>query len=154
MKSMRLIAAACAAVLFTLPAFAQVTVTDPWVRSTVQGQVATGAFMKVVSARDARLIEARSAVAGVVEIHEMAMEKDIMRMRAIKALDLPAGRLVELKPGGYHVMLMDLKEQVKDGQVVPVTLVIESAGKRESVEIKAIARAATAQNDMKRKHGH
>jgi copper(I)-binding protein len=75
-----------------------------------------------------------------------------MRMRAVKALDLPAGRAVELKPGGYHVMLMDLKQQMKEGEVVPVTLVVETAGKRETIEVKAPVRAPTARSDMMKKH--
>ena len=154
MHIVRSAAAFIAALCFALPAVAQVTVTDPWVRGTVAGQMATGAFMQLKSARDAKLVEARSPVAGVVEIHEMAMENNVMRMRAIPALDLPAGRSVELKPGGYHVMLMDLKQQVKAGEVVPVTLVIESQGKRETVEVKATVRAPTARNDMMKKHGH
>lgn len=145
---------AFAALLFALPAVAQVTVTEPWVRGTVAGQMATGAFMQLKSAKDAKLVEARSPVAGVVEIHEMAMENNVMRMRAVPALDLPAGRSVELKPGGYHVMLMDLKQQMKEGEVVPVTLVIESAGKREVVEVKAPVRAPTVRNDMMKKPGH
>ena len=73
-----------------------------------------------------------------------------MRMRAVQALALPAGRTVELKPGGYHMMLMDLKQQMKEGEVVPVTLVVESGGKRETVEVKAMVRAATASGDMKK----
>jgi copper(I)-binding protein len=154
MTPLRLTGAALAALAIALPAFAQVTVTDPWVRGTVAGQMATGAFMKLQSAKDAKLVEAASPVAGVVEIHEMAMENNVMRMRAVKALDLPAGRTVELTPGGYHVMLMDLKQQVKDGEVVPVTLVVESAGKRETIEVKATARAPSARNDMMKKHGH
>jgi hypothetical protein len=82
-------------------------------------------------------------VAGIVEIHEMAMEGNVMKMRALPAgLDLPAGKSVELKPGGYHVMLMDLKKELKAGDTVPVTLVIEGADKkRETVEIKAPVRA-------------
>jgi len=153
MTSIRLSAALLAAALFSLPAAAQVTVTDPWVRGTVQGQMATGAFMKLQSSKDARLVEARSPVAGVVEIHEMAMENNVMRMRAVKALELPAGRAVELKPGGYHVMLMDLKQQVKEGEVVPVTLVIEAGGKRETVEVKATVRALTAREGASKKQG-
>ena len=141
-----------ASLLLALPAAAQVTVTDPWVRGTVSGQMATGAFMKLTSARDAKLVEARSPVAGVVEIHEMALENNVMRMRAVPALPLPAGRTVELKPGGYHVMLMDLKQQMKEGEVVPVTLVVETAGKRETIEVKAPVRAPTARNEMMKKH--
>jgi copper(I)-binding protein len=153
-KSMRHGATACVIALLTLPAVAQVTVTDPWVRATVQGQTATGAFMKLQSAKDARLVEARSPVAGVVEIHEMAMDNNVMRMRAVQSLELAAGRVVEMKPGGYHVMLMDLKQQVKEGETVPVTLVLETAGKRELIEVKAAARTAAARNDMMKKHGH
>jgi copper(I)-binding protein len=148
MTALRCSLAALATLLFALPVAAQVTVTDPWVRGTVAGQMATGAFMKLQSAKDARLIEASSPVAGVVEIHEMAMENNVMRMRAVNALALPAGRAVELKPGGYHVMLMDLKQQMKEGEVVPVTLVVESAGKRETIEVKAAVRAPTARKDM------
>ncbi len=150
---LRLMTALGAALFFTLPALAQVSVTDPWVRGTVPGQMATGVFMQLKSAKDAKLVEARSPVAGVVEIHEMAMQNNVMKMRAIPALELPAGRTVELKPGGYHVMLMDLKRQVKEGETVPVTLVIESGGKRDLVEVKAPVRAPTARNDMK-KHAH
>ena len=147
-------ALAAAALLVALPAAAQVTVTDPWIRGTVQGQMATGAFMKLQSAKDARLVEATSPVAGVVEIHEMALDNNVMRMRAVKAVSLPAGRVVELKPGGYHVMLMGLKQQMKEGEVVPVTLVVESGGKRETIEVKAPVRAPTARSDMMKKHGH
>ena len=66
---------------------------------------------------------------------------------------LPAGRTVDLKPGGYHVMMMDLKQQMKDGDVVPVTLVVESGGKRETIEVTAKVRAATASGDMLKKDG-
>jgi len=150
MKSIRYAAAVCAALSFALPAAAQVIVSDPWIRGTVPQQMATGAFMQLKSAKDAKLIEARSPAAGVVEIHEMKMENNVMRMRAVQALALPAGRTVELKPGGYHMMLMDLKQQMKEGEVVPVTLVVESGGKRETVEVKAMVRAATASGDMKK----
>ena len=105
--------------LAALPAFAQVSVKEPWVRATVAQQKATGAFMQITSAQDARLVEAKSPVAGVVEVHEMVMEKDVMKMRAVPGLDLPAGKSIELKPGGYHVMLMDLKQQMKVGDSVP-----------------------------------
>ena len=124
------------------PAFAQVTVSDPWVRATVPAQKATGAFMQLTAAQDARLVEIKSPVAAVIEIHEMAMEKDIMMMRALPAgLPLPAGKSVELKPGGYHVMLMELKGQIKEGDSVPLTLIIQGKdGKRITTEIKAPAR--------------
>ena len=96
------------------PVAAQVKVGDPWVRATVPQQKATGAFMSLTAEKGTRLVEAKSPVAGVVEIHEMAMENNVMKMRAVPGLDLPAGKPVELKPGGYHVMLMDLKGRKKD----------------------------------------
>lgn len=154
MRSIRYAAAVCAALSFTLPAAAQLIVSDPWIRGTVPQQMATGAFMQLKSAKDAKLVEARSPAAGVVEIHEMTLENNVMRMRAVQALALPAGRTVELKPGGYHMMLMDLKQQMKEGEVVPITLVLESGGKRETLEVKATVRAATASADMQKKRGN
>lgn len=110
--------------------WAQVDVSGAWVRATVLGQMGTGAFMTLRAATDTRLVGAASAVAGVVEIHEMTMEGNVMRMRAIPALDLPAGRNVELKPGGFHVMLMDLKRPLKDGEKIAVDLQLETVDKR------------------------
>lgn len=124
-------------------AFAQsaVEIQNPWVRATVAQQKATGAFMTLTAKADSRLVEVSSPVAGVAEIHEMAMDKDVMKMRQVAGLPLPAGKPVELRPGSYHVMLLDLKAQVKAGDVVPVTLVFEGKdGKRESVEVKAPAK--------------
>ena len=117
---------------------AQTTVKEPWVRGTVPQQKATGAFMHLTSAQGGKLVSASSPSAGVVEIHEMAMEGSTMKMRAIPGLDLPAGKSVELKPGGYHVMLMDLKAPLKEGESVAITLVVEGKdGKKESIEVKA-----------------
>ena len=137
-------------------AVAQVVVKDPWVRATVPQQKATGAFMQLETRLATRLIEARSPLAGVVEIHEMKMENNVMKMRQVDGLDVPAGKAVELKPGGYHVMLMDLKEQIKEGASVPVTLVFEGADKkRETVEVKATVRSLTGAAAKKDPHeGH
>lgn len=119
-------------------AHAQVTVTDPWVRATVPQQKATGFFVQLQSATDSKLVAASSPITPVVEVHEMTMQDNVMKMRQIPAVELPAGKTVELKPGGYHVMLMDLKEQVKAGDTIPVTLVFEGKdGKRQSMEVKA-----------------
>jgi copper(I)-binding protein len=97
------------------------------------------------SAQDAKLISAKSAVAGVVEVHEMAMDAGVMKMRAVDGLALPMGKAVDLKPGGYHVMLMDLKSQLKDGDAVPLTLTFETKdGKRQTMEVKATARSMSA----------
>ena len=148
-------AAVFAATTFALPVHAQVSIKDPWVRATVSQQKATGAFMQITSTQDARLVEARSPVAGVVEVHEMTMEKDVMKMRAVPALDLPAGKAVELKPGGYHVMLMDLRQQMKAGDTVPLTLVVEGKDKkRSSVEVKATVKPLAAATPAKTDHQH
>ena len=142
------------ALFLSVAASAQVTVKDAWVRATVAQQKATGAFMQLESKQDAKLVSAQSPVAGVVEVHEMAMDGGVMKMRAVPNLALPAGKAVELKPGGYHVMLMDLKGQVKDGDTVPVTLVVEGKdGKRQTIEVKAPARTAAAPA-MKHGEGH
>ena len=135
-------------------AHAQTTVAEPWVRGTVAQQKASGLFARITSAQGGRLVSASSPVAGVIEIHEMAMSGDVMKMRALpNGLDLPAGKAVELKPGGYHVMLMDLKQQLKAGDTVPVTLVIEGADKkRETVEIKAPVRAMNPAAAPQHKH--
>ena len=142
---MKKLALAALVGLCTLPALAEVTVAEPWVRATVPAQKATGAFMHLKSDADARLVSAASPVAGVVEIHEMALENNVMRMRQIRGLDLPAGKAVELKPGGYHVMLMQLKGPLNVGDTVPITLVFEGPDKaRESIEVKASVHALTA----------
>lgn len=134
--------AVLAASLLAVCAHAQVTVKDAWVRATVPQQKATGAFMQLQAGKDSRLISATSPVTPAVEVHEMVMQDNVMKMRQVPGIDLPAGKIVELKPGGYHVMLMDLKQQVKEGDVVPITLVVEGKdGKRESVEVKAPVRA-------------
>lgn len=122
------------------PAQAQVSVKLPWVRATVPSQQATGAFMQLSSRQDVTLVMASSPVAGVVEVHEMKMENDIMTMRPVTALALAAGQTVEFKSGGYHLMMMDLKKQIKTGDEVALTLVFENAqGKRETVAVKAVA---------------
>ena len=134
-------------------ALAQTAVKDPWIRGTVAQQKATGMFAQITSKACGKLVSASSPVAGVVEIHEMAMDGNVMKMRALPAgLDLPAGKAVDLKPGGYHVMLMDLKQQLKEGESVAVTLVVEGKdGKKETIELKAPVKALNAPA-MQHKH--
>ncbi|HNK18661.1 MAG TPA: copper chaperone PCu(A)C [Piscinibacter sp.] len=132
---------------------AQTSVKDGWVRSTVEPQKATGAFMQITSPQGGKLVGAQSPVAGVTEVHEMAMEGNVMKMRAVSALELPAGKAVELKPGGYHVMLMDLKQALKAGETVPLTLTVEGKdGKRETVELKLPVKAAAAAPAAQHEH--
>ena len=153
-----LTAAAAAALLLSSPAWAQVEVSQPWVRATVAQQKATGAFLQLKAKTDSRLVEVRSPAAGIVEVHEMMMEGSVMKMRAVESLDLPAGKTVELKPGSYHIMLMDLKNPIKAGEAVPLTLVFEGRDKkRETVEVKAEARQRgmpAAAGAVKDEHKH
>ena len=106
---------------------AAVRVEGAWARATVQGQKGTGAFMNITAKEGTRLVGVSSPVAGVAEVHEMKMENDIMKMRAVPGLDLPAGQTVSLKPGGYHLMLMDLKAPLMKDSTVPVTLMFKDA---------------------------
>jgi len=129
----------------TSGALAEVTVTQPWVRGTVAPQKATGAFMTLKSTSDAKLIAASSPTAKQVEFHEMAMVNNVMRMRPVAEVALPAGKDVVLKPGGYHVMLMGIQHQLKQGDVVPITLTVRGAdGKTQTIEVQAQVRDLTA----------
>lgn len=139
---------ACGAALLAsaMAAQAQVTVTEAWVRATVTQQTATGLFAKLSSPTAARVVAVATPVAGVAEIHEMRMDGDQMRMRALSdGLELPAGKTVELKPGGYHVMLMDLKRPLSAGDTVDLELTVQrSDGRTEKLSIKAPVRALGA----------
>lgn len=122
-----------------------VQVTDAWARATVPGQKVAGAYMQIVSAVDAKLVGVGSPVAGSAEVHWMKMEGGIMRMRAIDALDLPAGEVVELAPGGYHIMLFGLKQPLTAGERLALTLEFEtSAGGKLQVPVSAEIRARAA----------
>jgi copper(I)-binding protein len=105
-------------------------VSNPFTRATPPGAKVAGAFMSIANqGKEAdRLVSASSPVAGLVEIHEMVMDGGLMKMRAVKGIDLKPGATVELRPGGYHVMLQDLKQPLKDGDQIPLTLTFEKGG--------------------------
>ncbi|HQZ45213.1 MAG TPA: copper chaperone PCu(A)C [Usitatibacteraceae bacterium] len=126
-------------------AWAGVTVTEAWVRATVPAQTATGAFMKLKASEDVTLFNAASAAARIVEVHEMTMAGNVMAMRAVDDVALPAGKTVEFRPGGYHVMLIDLVRPLAKGDHVPITLTfVDRNGKKSKLEIKAEVRAMGA----------
>jgi periplasmic copper chaperone A len=134
--------------LFSLQIMAQtapeIKIEGAWVRGTAEGQSGTGAFMTLTAKEPMRLVGVASPVAGTAEIHEMKMENDVMKMRAITSLDLPAGKAVEIKSGGYHLMLMDLNQTLKYGATVPVTLTFADAqGKqtKQTVQMPVAFRA-------------
>ena len=130
--------------LLSASALAQVSVSDPWIRATVPAQKVTGAFMKLQSAAPARLVGVQTEVAGRAELHEMAMDGQTMRMRRVESIELPAGKPVNLASGGYHVMLFELKRQVKEGESVELTLLVaDAAGKRQDVKVKVPVKPLT-----------
>lgn len=120
------------------------TVSNPWVRATVPAQQVTGAFMTLIASVDLRLVAVSSPQAGIVEIHQMSMENNVMQMRALpEGIALPKGKAVELKPGGYHLMVMNLKQPMQLGAWLPLTLTVETKDKKRSTvvvsaEVKAL----------------
>ena len=132
-----------------------VDVKDAWVRASVQGQKATGAFMQLTASQPTTLVGVASPVAGVAEVHEMKMDGDVMRMRALpQGLPLPAGQPVALTPGGYHVMLMDLKATLPKDSTIPLTLTFKDAkGVESRVELK-LPVATTAPGGAAAPAGH
>jgi copper(I)-binding protein len=133
---------------------AQVEVSDAWVRATGQGQKATGVFMNLTAKKATRLVGVKADLTGSAEVHEMKMDKDVMKMQAVKALDLPAGQTVALKPGSYHVMLMDLKAPVAEDSHVVLTLLFEdAAGVKTQKEVKAVAKKMGMGGKDKPQHG-
>ena len=144
---------ALAALVLALGAHAQTTVKEAWVRGTVASQKSTGLYAQIASPGGGKLVAVSSPLAGAAEIHEMEMDGNVMRMRVLPAIELPAGKTVELKPGGYHVMLLELKQELKAGETVPLTLVVEGAdGKRENIDIKATVKAQAESAQPMHKH--
>ena len=135
----------------------EVRVKDAWIRGTVQGQNATGAFMELTGKSNARLVGAASPVAKTVEVHNMTVENGVMKMFPVEGVDLPAGKTVKLAPGGYHVMLMDLQKPLNAGDKVPLKLTFELANKkRETVDLTIDVRdvKGSAKPESKGHHGH
>jgi copper(I)-binding protein len=128
------------------------SVSEPWARATVPGQKAAGVFMRLDSATGTRLVSVSSPVAAFGQVHEMRMEGDIMKMQALKnGLEVPVGKTVELKPGGYHIMLMDLKMPLQKDTTIPLALVFVDAKGLESrteltVPVRAMGQMAPAQH--------
>ena len=120
-----------------------VQIENAYTRSTVPGQMAAGGFMKIENKGPVdQLISASSPVAGEVQLHEMAMEGNVMKMREVKEVVLPAGGAVELKPGGMHLMFINIKAPLTAGETVPVKLKFAKAGE---VEVKMPVNAMGAQ---------
>lgn len=154
--SLALIAASTALAAHAMkPQPPAVQVEGAWVRATVQGQSGTGGFMRLKSSRDLTLLGFRTPVAGTAELHEMAMQGDVMRMRPVEALPLPAGRSVELKPGGHHLMLMDLKRPLSAGSTVRLVLKLKAGdGKTLEQAVNVPVRASAPAGGQGSADGH
>ena len=147
----------CAAAALAQSTAPLVQVEDAWARASVAGQKASGAFMRLTAREPLSLVGGSSPVAGAVEVHEMKLDGDVMRMRALPSLDLPAGKAVEFKPGGYHLMLQDLKAPLQRDTQVPVTLLLrEAQGAERKLELQLPVRAAapSAGSATKMDHSH
>jgi copper(I)-binding protein len=130
--------AAAAALCCAAGCGAQVTAGNAWARATAPGQTIAGAYLKITSTTPSYLVGGSSPVAKAVEIHEMTMENNVMKMRPVSRVELPAGTPVELKPGGYHLMLVDVARPLVKGDSVPLTLIVEDkGGRRHTVEVNA-----------------
>jgi periplasmic copper chaperone A len=119
-----------------------ITIVHPYARATAAGQPTGGGFMKVANAGgNDKLLSVSAEVSKSVELHEMKMEGDVMKMRQVEGIELQAGKTVELKPGGYHVMFIGLKAPLKAGDSFPVKLKFEKAGE-VTVNVKVEAPGA------------
>lgn len=128
---------------FTCLADTTVNISQPWARATMPGQDVGAAYMVLQSPTDASLTAITSPAADAIEIHKMAMNKGVMEMRMLEALPLPAGKAVKLEPGGFHLMLFDLKKPLKAGEKLPLTLTIrDKAGKTHTQDLSIPIRQA------------
>lgn len=125
---MKTVFPALVALLFGLPALADtVAIDNAWVRATAPGQKVAAAYMDLTAETDLSLVGARSPAARMVELHTMSMDNGVMIMRQMKEVALAKGQTVRLKPGGLHVMLIGLTNQIKAGDKTPVTLILRGA---------------------------
>lgn len=136
-----------------------VSVSNAWSRATAPGQSSAGVWFSITSKEDAKLLAASSPLAGTTQLHTMSHEHGMMKMRAIESLDLPAGKAVELAPGGNHVMLLDLKQPLKAGDHVPLKLSVQFADKRKvtlevEAEVKALGEVQGGEGQDAHSHMH
>jgi len=115
-------------------------VIGAWVRATVPGQQVAGAYLTIRSARAAKLVGVKSAIAKSAEIHSMSNDGGVMRMRKLDTLALPAGERVALEPGGNHIMLLDIKRQLQPGEKISLRLIVSQGGKNQTVKVEAEVR--------------
>lgn len=126
-----------------------VRIDQPWVRATAPGQRVAGAFADLTADADMTLVSASSPVSRIVELHSMSMDGDVMVMRPLASIPLTKDKTVSLKPGGMHLMLIDLKNQIKPGDTPPVILTLKNqSGDTQQITVELEVR----QGSGKRPH--
>lgn len=131
-----------------------VSVKEAWIRGTVQGQNATGAFMELSSKTNARLVGVTTPLTKTAEVHNMKVENGVMKMSPVAGIAVPAGKTVKLAPGGYHLMLTNLQQPLNAGDRVPLQLTFELPDrKRETIELSVEVRDIRGQ-PARQRHGH
>jgi copper(I)-binding protein len=133
----------CAVLLGALHAFGAsaaetVKFANGWVRAPAPGQKTAAAYIELTSDRNAAVVAAGSPTAARVEMHSTSTEGGVMRMRALERIELPAGRVVKLSPGGTHLMLVDLKQSLKPGDKVPLVLSVQPTGSSAGTALTTI----------------
>jgi copper(I)-binding protein len=123
-------------------------VFDAWAKTTVPGGSVSAAYMHIKSGKPLKLVKAESPIAQTVEIHDMKMDGGVMQMKALDAVQIPANKLVDLKPGGMHIMLIKVNKPINKGDQVPLTLTFETADK------KTFTRQVMAKGQEKDSGGH
>jgi hypothetical protein len=129
-------------------------IVSPWARATAPTAPTGGGYLTIKNTGTSadRLVSARSPAAGLVQVHEMKMDGNVMRMREVEGgLEIPAGGSVTLSPSGFHLMLMQLKHPLQEGTTVPLTLVFQKAG---SVDVELAVQAMGAGGAMQMEHKH
>jgi copper(I)-binding protein len=162
-RKLTLAAIACVAFASSLVAPARadevkagdLVITQAWTRATPKGAKIGGGYLTVENKGTTldRLIGGSAEIAGSVQVHEMSMDKGVMKMRPLEnGLAIEPGKTVKLAPGGYHLMMMDLKSPLKKGDKLPITLEFEKAGKAQvSLDVKGVGSQgpATGKKEMK-----
>jgi copper(I)-binding protein len=134
-------------------ASAEIVIKDSWVRSTMPEQKVTGVFMKISSDKAVKLVGGNTKIAEIFQLHEMSMQGDVMKMRQVNEIAVEPAKSIELKPGSYHIMLINLKQPVKEGSQVDLNLeFIDESGKKQIVKVKARASVTGEANPSDHKH--
>ncbi len=151
MKTLFRIAIVLAALNGLPAAFAQKSsaeapqISDVWIKATIPGSNVSAAYLRIKSAKTVKLVKAETAVANIAELHSMNMKDGVMEMKAESSFNVSAGKTIELKPGGMHIMLMQVAKPIKAGDKVPLTLTFDTGGGNSLVmNVEAIARAQSA----------